>query len=83
MCIRDRCENAFNLPPEVDAFLFTLLTGNTEIITEYPHRVKRLVNSFGLIGGVTGRRQNPPKQILLPYAVKTLTNNVELIQMLN
>ena len=25
----------------------------------------------------------PPKQILLPCAVKTLTNNVELIQMLN
>ena len=47
------CENAFNLPPKVDAFLFTLLTGNTEIITEYPHHVRRLVNSFGLIGGVT------------------------------
>ena len=77
------CENAFNLPPEVDAFLCTLLTGNTEVITEYRHRVRRLVNSFGLICGVTGGRQNPPKQILLPYAVKTLTNNVELIQMLN
>ena len=25
----------------------------------------------------------PPKQILLPYALKTLTDNVELIQMLN
>ena len=79
------CENAVNLPPELDAFLCTLLTGNTEITTEYPHRVRRLVNSFGqdIIYGVTGGRLKPPKQILLPYAVKTLTNNVELIQMLN
>ena len=81
------CENAVNLPPELDAFLSTLLTGNTEITTEYPHRVRRLVNSFGqdIIYGVTGGRQKPPKHILLPYAVKTLTNmyNVELIQMLN
>ena len=79
------CENAVNLPPELDAFLCTLLAGNTEITTEYPHRVRRLVNSFGqdIIYGVTGGRQKPPKQILLPYAVKTLTNNVELIQMLN
>ena len=78
------CENAVNLPPELDAFLCTL-TGNTEITTEYPHRVRRLVNSFGqdIIYGVTGGRQKPPKQILLPYAVKTLTNNVELIQTLN
>ena len=79
------CESAVNLPPELDAFLCTLLTGNTEMTTEYPHRVRRLVNSFGqdIIYGVTKGRQKPPKQILLPYAVKTLTNNVELIQMLN
>ena len=63
----------------------TLLTGNTEITTEYPRRVQRLVNSSGqdIIFGVTGGRQKPPKQILLSYAVKTLTNAVELIQVLN
>ena len=79
------CENAVNLPPELEAFHCTLLNGNTEITMEYPHRVRRLVNSFGqdIIYGVTGRRQKPPKQILLSYTVKTLTNNVELIQMLN
>ena len=79
------CQNAVNLPPELDVFLCTLLTGNTEITTGYPHRVRRLVNSFGqdIIYGVTGGRQKPPKQILLPHAVKTLTNNVELIQVLN
>ena len=32
---------------------------------------------------MTGGRKKPPKHILLPYAVKTLTNNVELIQILN
>ena len=29
------------------------------------------------------RPKKPPKHILLPYAVKALTNNVELIQILN
>ena len=59
------------------------LTGSTEITTEYSHRVRWLVNSFGQdIYGVTGGRQKPPKQMLLPYTVKTLTNDVELIQML-
>ena len=78
-------ENAVNLSPELDAFLCTLLTGNIEGTNEYPHRVRRLVNSFGqdIIYRITGGRQKPPKQILLLYAVKTLTNNVELIQMLH
>ena len=41
------CENAINLPRELDAFLCTLLTESTEITTEYSHRDRRLVNSFG------------------------------------
>ena len=36
-----------------------------------------------MVFGVTGGRKKPPKHILLPYAVKTLTNNVELVQILN
>ena len=77
------CENVVNLPPEQDAFLCTLLTESTEITTEYSHRVRRLVSSFGQdIYGVTGGRQKPPKQMPLPYAAKTLTNDVELIWML-
>ena len=77
------CENVVNLPPEQDAFLCTLLTGSTEITAEYSHRVRRLVNSFGQdIYGVTGGRQKSPKRMLLPYAVKILTNDVQLIRML-
>ena len=34
------CENEVNLAPELDVFLCTLLTGNTGITTEYPHRVR-------------------------------------------
>ena len=38
----------------------------------------------GLLFGLSWGKIKPRKQILLsPYAVKTLTNNVELIQMLN
>jgi len=36
-----------------------------------------------LMFGVSRGKIKPPKQILLPYAVKTLTDNVELIHMLN
>lgn len=45
----------------------------------------RLINSFAqnIIYAVSKGQQKPPKQILLPYAVKTFTNNVELIQMIN
>ncbi|KAK3746969.1 hypothetical protein QZH41_002521 [Actinostola sp. cb2023] len=36
-----------------------------------------------LMFGVSRGKIKPPKHVLLPYAVKTLTNNVELVQMLN
>ena len=81
----EMCENVLNLPPELDAFARSLLTGNTEITTQYPHRVRRLVNSFGqdIIYGVTWGRQKPPKQILLPYAVKTLQTMLNLFRCLS
>ena len=48
-------------------------------------RTLRLMLSLGqdLIFAVSGGRQKPPKHILLQYAVKSLTNNVDLIQILN
>ena len=79
------CESAINIPDELKAFLYTLLTGKTGNPVECAERVHRLIDSFGqdIIYGVSGGRQKPPKQVLLPYAVKTLTNNVELIQLIN
>jgi len=67
------CENAINLPAQLDAFLYTLLTSNSEIPTEYLHRHRCLVgNSFrqGIIYGITGGKLT--KQMLIPYAVKAL-----------
>ena len=79
-------EEEINLPDEVRMFLATLLTGNSKHPEEpWSSKVQRLVNSFGQdkVFVVTGGRKKPPKHILLPYAVNTLTNNVELIQILN
>lgn len=79
-------ENNVNIPEELVVFLSTLLTGNKDCDeANTPQRLQRLITSFGqdLIFGVSGGRQKPPKHILLPHAVKTLTNNVDLIQILN
>ena len=56
------CENAVNLPPELD--VFALLSPN------WTHKSQR--NILIVASGVTWGRQKPPKQILLPYAVTTL-----------
>ena len=82
----DLIESALNVLQELGSFSKTWLTGNKEWLDEDCHtRVQRLTKSFtwDLTFGVSRGKINPPKQILLPYAVKTQTNNVELIQMLN
>ena len=82
----DLAESAMNVPKELDSFLQTLMTGKKDRQYEDCHpRVQRLMKSFAqdLMFGVSRGKIKPPKQILLPYAVKTLTKNVELIQMLN
>ena len=79
-------EEEIYLPDEVRVFLATLLTGNSKYPEEpCSSKVQRLVNSFGqdMVFGVTCGQKKPPEHILLPYAIKTLTNNVELIQILN
>ena len=79
-------EDGINIPNEVRLFLSTLLSGGAHYPEEpCSSKVQRLVNSFGqdLVFGVTGGRQNPPKHLLLPYTVKTLTNNVDVIRFLN
>ena len=75
-----------NVPKELDSFLQTLMTGKKEWPDEGCHpRVQRLMKSFAqdLMFGESRGKIKPPKQILLPYAVKTLTSNVVPIQMLN
>ena len=80
-------ENAVTIPDDLKEFLFTLLTGNTGFpgLQSCSEKVSRLITSFGqdLVFAASGGRQKPPKHILLPYAVKSLTNNVELIHILN
>ena len=48
-------------------------------------RVQRLVESVGqdIAYGVTRGKQKPPKHLLLPYAIKTLTGSSELITIVN
>ena len=66
----EMCENVLNLPPELDAFARSLLTGNTEITTQYPNRVR------GNLG-----KTKTPKTNTATVRSKNFANNVELIQM--
>lgn len=78
-------EDNVKIPENLKAFLATLLTGSTDCLEPFPERIDRLVKSFGqdMIFGVSRGRQKTPKHLLLPYAVKSLTNNVELIKIIN
>ena len=79
------CESATNIPDEPKAFPYSLLPGKTGNPAECSGPVHCLINSFGqgIIYDVSGGHQKPLKQVLLLYAVKTLTNNVEIIQLIN
>ena len=83
-CHPSDLSNAVNMPTQLHRFLIGLLTGNPE--NENPSdRVSNLVQSFGqdLIYAVTCGQHKSPKHVLLPYAVKTLTGNTEIIKALN
>ena len=73
-----------SIPESVTHFLHTLLSGEREC-SNPSERVRRLSTSFGndLVYAVSCGKNKPPKQILLPCAVKSLTGSVELIRTLN
>ena len=74
----------FSIPHQLDRFLTSLLTGDPDAKNR-AHRVNTLVQSFGqdMKYAVTCGKHKPSKHLLLPYAVKTLTGNVEVIKILN
>ncbi|XP_078679472.1 uncharacterized protein LOC144915103 [Branchiostoma floridae x Branchiostoma belcheri] len=79
-------ENALDIPQELRVFLYTLLSGSKDLSDgECNARVQRLMKSYAqdLIFGVSRGQIKQPKHVLLPYAVKSLTNNVELVSILN
>ena len=77
--------DSIQIPVDLRTFLSTLLTGTKDLRESHTEQVHRLINSFGQdsVYGVTAGRIKTPKHILLPYAVKTLTNNVDFNQTIN
>ena len=73
------------IPNELQRFLVGLLTGNPTSTANTSQRTDILVESFSqdMIYAVTHGQYKPPKHFLLPYAVKTLTGNTEIIRILN
>ena len=74
----------FPVPECLVRFFTGVLLGDCIAANPSP-RIQLLVNSFSqdLIYATSVAKAIPPKHILLSYGVKTLTENVELIQMLN
>jgi hypothetical protein len=80
----DTLDNQYaTLPKCLLNFLRLLLTGNLD--SQPSSKVQRLIQSFGqdYIYAVSGGTQKTAKHILLPWAVKSLTGNVEVIKFLN
>jgi len=73
------------IPNQLERFLVGLLTGNPTSTTNKSQRTAILVESFSqdMIYAVTRGQYKPPKHFLLPYAVKALTGNIEVIRTLN
>ena len=65
-------EERFHVPGCLTRLLKGIITGDP--VPPPTFRVQSLVKSFKI---------KPPKQVLLSYGVKTLSGNVELIQILN
>ena len=72
----------FVIPEIVTQFICTLLSGECSAPSD---RISRLVTSISsdIVYAVTCGKTKPPKHILLPFAVKCLTGNTELIKILN
>ncbi len=76
--------NSTCIPHYLERFLTGLLTGDPDVKSR-SHRVSTLVQSFSqdMIYAVSHGQHKPPKHLLFPYAVKTLTGNIEIIRLLN
>ena len=76
-------EGRFHVPGCLTRLLTGTITGDP--VPPPTLRVQSLVKSFSqdIVYAVTNGKIKPPKQVLLSYGVKTLTGNVELIQVLN
>ena len=70
------------LPDTLQRFQEILVHGKAQDVTQ---KIKRVVQSIGedCIYAVSGGRVIPQKHILLPWSVKSLTGNVEIIKFLN
>ena len=83
----DLGKSAMNFPKEQGSFLQTLLTGKIsgqmKTIIQECRGSEMKPFTQGLMFEVRRGKIKPPKQIRLPYAVKTVTDIVELIQMLS
>ena len=71
-----------NIPESLQVFFQVVLTGEVGSTSQ---RIERLITSIGqdVLYGASRGKIKPPKHMLLPFAIKSLTGNVKLIKILN
>ena len=72
----------FCMPRTLELFLTTLLQNRKGLLVEKSEIVKNSI-AQDIVYAVTNGRVKTPKSILLPTMVKSLTNNTEIIDVLN
>ena len=77
-------ENSFQMPHHLERFLLASLIGDGKC-EDPSQRSTILVKSFAqdFVYAITNGKHKPPKHLLLPYTIKALTGNVELIGIMN
>ena len=78
-------EGAAFIPGSLKIFLRMLMAGESDPLAPVSDRIQRLIGSIGqdIVYCITSGKIIPPKHIMWPYAVKSLTGCVEIIRLLN
>ena len=72
----------FKIPPNLNEFLTHLLGVKDEILSSTKARLRHSL-AQDIVYIVNGGRIKTPKSVLLPSVIKTLTNNTEIINIIN
>ena len=73
----------FNIPRYLNEFLASLLGGEDDVVLSSRNTTIKYSMTHDIVYNLNGGRVKTPKSMLLPSVIKTLTNNTEIINIIN